>query len=166
MLARAAAATKDTAIVYRRADLENVELPRGAFDLVYSSLTLHYIENLEGLLAGVHAALALGGHFVFSAEHPIYTAPLRPEWLVDADGRKSWPVDHYLEEGRRIRNWLAPGVIKQHRTLGTYVNLLIRLGFRLAHLEEWRPSDEQITAQPSLDEERHRPMFFLLAARR
>lgn len=166
MLARAAADTQDSAIVYRRADLETIDLPRAAFDIVYSSLTLHYIESLERLLREVHASLRLGGRFVFSAEHPIYTAPLQPKWLVDADGRKSWPVDHYLEEGRRTRDWLAPGVVKYHRTLGTYVNLLIALGFTLTHLEEWRPTDAQIAAQPSLDEERHRPMFVLIAAQR
>src|SRR5580700_11438611 len=38
MLARARADTRDGAITYERADLESVELPPEAFDLVYSSL--------------------------------------------------------------------------------------------------------------------------------
>ena len=69
----------------------------------------------------------------------------------------------YLDEGPRSTDWLAKGVIKQHRTLGTYINLLLRIGFSLRHLEEWSPTDAQIAARPALAEERHRPMFFLLS---
>jgi SAM-dependent methyltransferase len=166
MLVRARADTADAAITYLRADMERVELPEAAFDVAYSSLALHYIENLERLLANVHRALVPGGYLVFSAEHPIFTAPAHPGWMVDADGRKRWPVDSYLCEGPRRTDWLAKGVIKQHRTLGTYLNLLLRLGFALTHVEEWGPTDEQIAARPCLAEERQRPMFLLVAARR
>ena len=75
MLVRARADTADAAITYLRADMERVELPEAAFDVAYSSLALHYIENLERLLANVHRALVPGGYLVFSAEHPIFTAP-------------------------------------------------------------------------------------------
>jgi SAM-dependent methyltransferase len=166
MLARAHADTTDAAITYLDADLERVDLPERAFDVAYSSLALHYIENLERLLANVHRALIPGGHLVFSAEHPIFTAPAHPGWMVDADGRKRWPIDSYLCEGPRRTDWLAKDVIKQHRTLGTYLNLLLRLGFALTHVEEWGPTDEQIAARPCLAEERQRPMFLLVAARR
>ena len=166
MLARARAETDDPAITYRCADLETIELPPAAFDLAFSSLAFHYLENLEGLLSRVHRALVSGGHLVFSAEHPIYTAPRHPGWSADASGRKVWPVESYLEEGPRTTDWLAKGVVKQHRTLGTYVNLLLRLGFTIRHLQEWSPTDAQIAARPELAEERHRPMFFLLVAER
>jgi ubiquinone/menaquinone biosynthesis C-methylase UbiE len=166
MLARARDTTTDPAITYLRADLERLELPEAGFDLAYSSLALHYIEDLAGLLAKTYRALVPGGLLVFSAEHPIFTAPANPGWSVGADGRKTWPVDSYLCEGARKTDWLADGVIKQHRTLGTYLNLLLRLGFALAHVEEWGPTDEQIAAHPSWAEERQRPMFLLVAARR
>lgn len=166
MLARARSDTADTAIAYRRDDLETVELPRAAFDLVFSSLALHYLENLERLLSGVSKALVPGGHLVFSAEHPIYTAPTRPGWFTDAAGRRTWPIDSYSVEGPRSTDWLAKGVVKQHRSLGTYVNLLLGLGFGLRRLEEWSPTEAQIADRPALAEERDRPMFFLLAAQR
>ena len=97
---------------------------------------------------------------------PIYTAPTRPGWSIDADGRKTWPVDRYLVEGPRTTDWLAQGVVKHHRTMGTTLNLLIRSGFTIAHVQEFGPTDEQIAAQPELAEERERPMFLLVAARR
>lgn len=166
MLARAEALTSDPAITYRRADLEQLELPEAAFDLAYSSLALHYLVHLDRLLAQVHRALVPGGRFVFSVEHPLYTAPTHPGWQTGPDGRKTWPVDGYLAEGPRVTDWLAPGVIKQHRTLGTYLNLLLGLGFRLTHVEEWGPSREQVAARPEWAAERERPMFLLVAAQR
>ena len=164
MLARARATTSDPAIVYSRADLESVDLPEASFHLAYSSLALHYVEDLAGLLAKVRRAILPGGRFVFSAEHPVYTAPTSPGWSIGADGRRTWPVDGYSVEGPRTTDWLAKGVVKQHRTIGTYLNLLIGLGFVISHVEEWRPTDEQVAAQPELAEERERPMFLLVSA--
>ncbi len=166
MLARARAMTSDAAITYVQADLERLDLPAASFDLAYSSLVLHYIADLPDLLAKTHRALVSGGHLIFSVEHPVYSAPSRPGWSIDAGGRKGWSVDGYLVEGPRTTDWLAKGVIKQHRTIGTYLNLLIRLGFAISHVQEWGPTDEQIAAQPELAEERQRPMFLLVAAQR
>jgi ubiquinone/menaquinone biosynthesis C-methylase UbiE len=166
MLARARADTDDSAITYTRADLEHLELPPASFDLAYSSLVLHYIERLEALLAEVHRALVPGGYLVFSVEHPIYTAPADPRWSVDVAGRTTWPVDGYLDEGPRSTDWLARGVIKQHRTVATYLNTLLHLGLAIAHVEEWGPTEEQVASRPGLADEHHRPPFLLVAARR
>lgn len=165
MLDRARQTTRHDVVTYRRADAETLALPEAPFDLVYSSLTLHYIAELEPLLARLHRAIVPGGTFVVSVEHPIYTAPARPGWLVDPGGRKTWPVDGYQMEGPRTTDWLAKGVIKQHRTIGTIVRMLLRTGFTLTHLEEWGPTEAQIAARPALAEECERPMFLLLAAR-
>jgi SAM-dependent methyltransferase len=162
MLARARETTPNNAIVYARADLERLDLPGGSFDLAYSSLALHYVERLGALLDGVHRALVPGGRLVFSVEHPLYTAPSQPSWSQD----KTWPVDRYLDEGPRSTDWLAKGVIKQHRTLATYINLLLERGFALSRVEEWGPTDAQIAAHPEWAVERDRPPFLLISARR
>src|SRR5438132_8839086 len=117
-------------------------------------------------MAQVHRSLVPGGGLVFSAEHPIYTAPAAPAWVQDAAGRKTWPIDGYLDEGPRSTDWLTKGVIKQHRTIATYLNMLLRLGFALTHVEEWGPTREQIASRPSLAAERQRPPFLPVAARR
>ena len=166
MLARARATTGDATITYVRADLERLVLRASSFDVVYSSLALHYIVDLERLLAEVHQALVIGGSLVFSVEHPIMTAPALPGWSTDGAGRKVWPITGYLDEGPRSTDWLTRGVIKQHRTLATYVNLLLRLGFALTHVGEWGPSAQQILTRPQLADEHERPPFLLVAARR
>ncbi len=166
MLGKAKQMTEDSAIEYRQQDLEALQLPAASFDLVYSSLTLHYIEDLGKLFATVYQALVNGGEFIFTAEHPIYTAPKHQGWLVDEAGQKSWPINGYQQEGQRISNWLAEGVIKQHRMLGTYINLLVQQGFTIRYLNEWGPSAQQIADNPALDEEKERPMIFILAVQK
>ena len=161
MLERARADTTDGAITYQRADLETFTIAPGTFDLVFSALTFHYLENLSALIEQIHGGLVPGGHLVFSIEHPIYTAPAEPKW---AGG--TWPLDRYLDEGPRTTDWLAKGVLKQHRTVASYLNLLLRAGFRLDRLEEWGPSDEQIAAHPQWKNERQRPAFLLVSAGR
>lgn len=166
MLDRARATTADPAIAYARADMEEVTLRAAAYDLVYSSLAFHYVKDLDRLWAEVFRSLRPGGAFVFSVEHPLFTAPSTPGWTTDAAGRKTWPVDGYLNEGPRRTDWIAKGVIKQHRTLATYLNLLLRLGFELVHVEEWGPTAEQIAAKPAWADERDRPPFLLVSATR
>ena len=166
MLAQARATRPEAGITYTRSDLEVLNLPEASFDLAYSSLALHYIENLDRLLATVYQALVPGGQLVFSVEHPIYTAPRNPTWLADASGHNTWPIDSYSVEGPRTTEWLIKGVIKQHRKIGTTLNLLIQLGFTICHVEEWGPTVKQIEIRPELAEERERPMFLLMAARR
>ena len=166
MLARARAINSGDAISYKQMDLEQLEPTEGDFDLAYSSLAFHYVEDAARLYRQIYRTLVPGGHLVFSTEHPIFTAPAKPGWLVDPKGGKTWPVNHYLMEGPRTTNWLADGVVKYHRTIGTTLNLLIQSGFKIDHVEEFAPTAEQIVAMPALAEELERPMFLLITARR
>lgn len=93
MIARAKADTADDAIVYRIADLETLELPGAGFDLVYSALAFHYVEDFGRLVRMIYGALVDGGDLVFTIEHPIFMAAARPRWIADHDGRKTWPVN-------------------------------------------------------------------------
>jgi SAM-dependent methyltransferase len=56
--------------------------PRGIgalfYNLVYSSLTFHYVEDLARLYREIHSSLQQRGKLVFSVEHPICSAPIRP----------------------------------------------------------------------------------------
>lgn len=166
MLARARADTGDAAITYVRQDLEQLDLPQAGFDLAYSSLTLHYVVDLDRMLAVVHRALRPGGSFVASVEHPIALSPTHPDFIDGPQGDKVWPLDRYLIEGERIVDWLAPGVRKQHRTIEGYLAALWRAGFHLTDLREWGPSAAQRAEHPEWALEVHRPYFLLLAATR
>ena len=166
MLERAREMTDGEGITYLCEDLQKLTLAANSCDLVYSSLALHYLPDIAPLLTTVYQALTPGGVLVFSAEHPIYTAPLQQGWRLDENGQKSWPVSHYQQEGERISNWFADGVKKQHRKLASWINALVAAGLVVEHVDEWGPTAEQIAANPALDEEKERPMIFLLRARK
>lgn len=166
MLERAREQTHAAAISYVQADLQHFDYPHAQFDLAYSSLALHYLDDLEGVLAGVQRALVAGASFVFSVEHPIFTAPKVPGWITHPNGHRTWPIDAYFDEGSRSTRWLTDGVIKRHRTLETYVRLLLERGFALTELCEWAPSEEQVAQHPEWTDERQRPPFLLVACRR
>jgi SAM-dependent methyltransferase len=165
MLARACSETSDDRVTYERADLDDIELAPAAFDVAYSSLTLHYVADVERLSAQVSRCLVEGGAFVFSIEHPIFTAPSSPRFVADDDG-VAWRLDRYLDEGPRTTDWLAPGVIKQHRTIAAYIMALRLADLDVTELVEWGPNPDQIAEHPDWAVETERPPFLLVAARR
>lgn len=85
---------------------------------------------------------------------------------LEVEGQTVWPLDGYLVEGERTTNWFAEGVIKLHRTISSYLNALIDVGFSINRVEEWGPSDEQIAEQPEWTNERHRPPFLFIACKK
>jgi SAM-dependent methyltransferase len=165
MIARARVETASPAVRYEIADLDRLDLPEGGFDFAYSSLAFHYIADFDRLVGTIHRALVPGSSFVFTIEHPIYMAPSKPEW-AEVEGATVWPVDGYLVEGPRTTDWLAKGVVKYHRTLGTTLNALVGAGFVIRHVEEWRPSAAQLADHPEWQVELNRPMFLLIACDR
>jgi SAM-dependent methyltransferase len=164
MIERAKADTADVAVTYGIADLDTLDLPEASFDLAYSALTFHYVEDFERLVRMIRKALDRNGQFVFTIEHPIYMAAEHPHWISDESGRKTWPVNGYSIEGERRTDWFAKGVLKYHRTLGTTLNTLIAAGFQIRRVEEFAPTPEQIHQTPGLAEELERPMMLMVAA--
>lgn len=167
MLAEARRLTSDAGIEYVEQPIEAYVAEPGSFDLVVSSLALHYVADYAAVAARVRDALVPGGRFVFSVEHPMVTARAEQEWLRDAAGRKDvWPVDGYASEGARHTHWFRDDVIKYHRTVATYVNTLRSSSFTLLALDEPAPSVDAIAARAELESERRRPPFLLIAAER
>ena len=153
-------------ITYLRADIESIVLDKAAYDLVYSCLVLHYCPTaaLRRLFAQIHGCLSPGGRFIFSIEHPVATAPFDPSWKWDPEGRVFWPLNQYWDEGLRVTDWLAKGVKKYHRTVETYLSLLMESGFVLtAFKESW--DGLELRTKWNKKGEAHRPYFLLIEAK-
>jgi SAM-dependent methyltransferase len=167
MLDEARRRTTDPGIVYVRDSLEGFSAEPAAFDLVVSSLALHYIADYAGLVRRIATWLAPGGRLAFSVEHPIFTADGTSDWYKGPDGAAlHWPVDRYRDEGERRTRWFVDGVVKYHRTVETYVNALLDAGLRLVRLEEPEAEAALLAEKPEWQQERRRPPFLLLAADR
>lgn len=152
-------------IEYRCMAIEDYEFPEGAFDVVVSSLAFHYLESFDGICRKVRRCLVAGGSFVFSVEHPVFTAYGTQDWIYDDQGKPlHWPVDRYFSEGKRTANFLGEEVTKYHKTLTTYINGLIRNGFEITGLVEPEPDKALFDAIPGMENELRRPMMLLVSA--
>lgn len=90
--------------------------------------------------AGCGTGWPPAGDFVFSCEHPVFTAEGSQEWYPGPGGAPlHWPVDRYFTEGRRTARFLGCDVVKYHHTLTTYVQTLLETGFVLKALGEPKP---------------------------
>ncbi len=166
MLAEACRRNAAPAITYERAAMEDLEFPDGAFDVVLSSLAFHYVRDFGPLAANIARWLAPGGDFVFSVEHPVFTAEGSQDWIYDEDGRIShFPVDNYYYEGERDAVFLGEHVVKYHRTLTTYIDTLLTSGFEIIRLVEPEPPRDMWDI-PGMVDEMRRPMMLLVKARR
>lgn len=146
------------------ADLDAI-FGEGPFDLVLASLVLHYLDDYAGFARRVFDALRPGGSFVFNVEHPVFTAEGSQNWLTDDEGRiRCFPVDRYAEEGPREAEFLGCRTRKVHRTLETYLQTLLKLGFVLRAVREPKPTAEALAQVPELRDELRRPMMFIVWA--
>ena len=152
------------AILYRCSAMEDLTFPEGSFDVVLSSLALHYVRDYEPLMENIFRWLTPGGAFVFSAEHPVFTAYGSQDWYYGPGGEiLHFPVDNYYYEGERDAVFLGEHVVKYHRTLTTYLNALLDCGFRLKRVVEPQPPEDMLDL-PGMRDEMRRPMMLLVSA--
>ena len=155
-------------VSYRREAIEQVRFGPGSFDLIVSSLALHYVPDYRGLVPNIAEWLTPGGVLVYSTEHPIYTARLPGEgWVRDDHGQPAgWQIDNYFHEGPREERWFVEGVRKYHRTLSTLLDGQLESGLRVERVIEPAPSPERLERRPYEREHLRRPMFLLVRATR
>lgn len=155
----------DLAVTFIRMPIEDIAFPSDQFDVVISSLAIHYVQDFGELCSKVHACLKPGGTFLLSVEHPIFTAREEQDWIIDDQGKRLyWPVDHYQMEGIRRTSFLAENVIKYHRTVSTYMNDLIGNGFSIKAVQEPMPPAEMLDEVDGMRDELRRPMFLIVQA--
>ena len=154
-------------IEYCRMAMEDADFADGSFDVALSSLAFHYVADFGALVRKTAHWLRPGGDFVFSCEHPVFTAEGSQDWCRDENGKiLHFPVDNYYMEGERQAVFLGERVTKYHRTLTDYVGALLSNGFMLTGLAEPQPPQEMIDAIPGMKDELRRPMMLILAAKK
>lgn len=165
MLNEASNKTESEHIRYICMPIEDIDFAGNSFDVVISSLALHYVQSFEDISAKVNKCLTSGGEFVFSVEHPIFTAQGKQDWYYDKQSnRLHWPVDQYFTEGSRKAGFLGEEVIKYHKTLTTYLNGLIQAGFEITGIVEPKPAEHLLYSVPGMADELRRPMMLLISA--
>ncbi|MFQ7311467.1 MAG: class I SAM-dependent methyltransferase [Sellimonas sp.] len=151
-------------IEYRRCAMEDLVLEEDSFDVVLSSLAFHYVKDFPDLVSRIKGWLCSGGAFVFSVEHPVFTAYGNQDWYYGPDGSiLHFPVDNYYYEGKREAVFLGEKVTKYHRTLTTYLDTLLQMGFSIKRVVEPEPP-QRMMEWPGMKDEMRRPMMLLISA--
>lgn len=139
------------------------------FDLVYSSLAFHYIEDFGKLISDIYDRLNDGGILLFSQEHPFITATIDGKGHFNRDGNGvaiSYTFSNYCQRGLRKSTWFVDGVEKYHRTIGDIFTTIASSGFCIQNVVEPIPSEEALKIRPNLKKELLKPNFLIVKARK
>ncbi|CAM3411819.1 bifunctional 2-polyprenyl-6-hydroxyphenol methylase/3-demethylubiquinol 3-O-methyltransferase UbiG [Elizabethkingia occulta] len=146
MIAEAKRRLNDSRVSLQCTAIEDYTIEPKNFDIVISSMALHYIEDIKPLLHKIYEGLNNKGQFLFSVEHPVCTAS-QNGWK-EVNGSPSWLLNQYGKEGIRKQNWFVDGVIKYHRKLSTLVHELSKAGFCIKNIEEPTPDEALLISRP------------------
>jgi ubiquinone/menaquinone biosynthesis C-methylase UbiE len=98
------------------ADMDRkLHYPKDTFDIVFSSLAVHYVKNLVQLFSEVHRVLKKGGLFIFSTGHPVFNLINQSKkYMIGVERKQKKIVIHgnYFDEAKRIANLGSLGKIK------------------------------------------------------
>jgi ubiquinone/menaquinone biosynthesis C-methylase UbiE len=166
MLELARARTSDARVTYRRAFVEDAELPAASADVVLSVLALHYVADLDAAVARIAGWLSPGGDVVAIVEHPIGLATVPDRGFATTRlGRRAFLLHSYAAEGPRDEHWFIPGVRKYHRTVASLVNAFTGAGLRIERLAEPMPIPELVD-DADMEDATARPWLLAVCARR
>jgi SAM-dependent methyltransferase len=129
-----------------------------SFDVVLSSLTLHYLKDWARVLSEFHRILVPGGCLVFSVHHPFMD--------FSVFKRENYFLTELLEDEWNTHK----GPVKVNfyrRPLSQIVSSVLEAGFLLEKLIEPMPTEEFRAAQPDVYLRlTKRPQFLFLRARK
>lgn len=148
--------------------IEDIAQINGQFDVIISSLALHYIENFTEVVKNIYKLLCDDGIFIFSQENPLCTCHSGGNrWTKDENGNKIYlNLANYGVEGERESVWFVDNVKKYHRMFSTIINTLIDAGLHIEKMIEPLPSSELLVHHVEYKDLYHKPDFLLIKAKK
>ncbi len=126
-----------------------ISLESESFDIVVSSLTIHYVKNFELLISEVRRLLKPNGIFIFSTGNSTYISMLKNidgfDYIMGAkkqDGKLKIYGD-YFSEKMIIRTWNNGDKVELYpRTYETLVKTCLKHNFELIDYVDAKPIEE------------------------
>ena len=169
MIEEARNSTNSDKISYKVLSMSNLEEIHERFDLVVSSLAIHYVKDYDSLCKKVYNLLNDGGEFIFSCGHPMDSAVIlnniEKRYLI-IDGKKYFLLSDYNNEGIRKTHWIIDNVETYHRNISHYINGLIEAGFTIERVNESYATEEAIKLKPKFIEQRDHSYFIYFKAKK
>jgi SAM-dependent methyltransferase len=151
---------------YRVADAQDLSFIKDkSFDLAVSYLNQCDLPDFRANTREVFRVLKKGGRFVIANLHPMRSAT--GGWQRTADGKKQHAIlDNYFDEGERRWRIMGVGITNFHRSLSTYIQAFLAVGFVIEGIDEPSISDERLAEYPELDDEQRVPNFIIYRLRK
>ncbi|MDR0914892.1 MAG: class I SAM-dependent methyltransferase [Oscillospiraceae bacterium] len=135
------AKSQTSGIEFICADMNELSGIAGKYDVVCSSLAVHYVADFNKFCCEVRDLLNTGGYFIFSQESPLNTARCNsndlPRWTRDENDKKLfYNLKDYDRVGYVEEKWIVDKVIKYHRRYCDIVNALSKAGFIIEMMDE------------------------------
>ncbi len=161
--ARELAVGDETYLVGNAEDLSGIE--DESFDIAVSYIVLVDLLDYRRSIRAAYRVLRPGGRFIVCNVHPMRTSvPLG--WVNQGGKKLFYPIDNYTDEGPREFTWWGKDFINMHRTLSSYVTAFLEAGFVFEGLLEPTPSEKQLAANPTFDDELRAPNFIIYVLKR
>lgn len=156
-------------ITYQVLEMENISKLNLKFDLVFSSLAFHYVEDFDKLMSDIYNLLNEDGILLFSQEHPIVTSTIYKQDMkkyTEIDNKRYFFISDYNLIGERKRFWNVDGVIKYHRNFSSIINTIIKNGLIIQEINESDASDSVINIVEKYKYQKDRPYFIFIKAKK
>lgn len=127
-------------------DAEKLPYPDNSFDIVTSSLVLHYMKDLNKVMAEVARILRDGGIFIFSMHHPLF----KNHRSVMVDGKKEKVLKPYFSNDQYEWSMFEGKMVvhSYHHNFEDIVGNLNKNGFVVNKLLEPRPIESSKASYP------------------
>ena len=169
MLEIAKSECADPKIEYKHMSMTDIENLGEKFDIIYSSLAFHYVEDFTTFAKTLANVTNNGGTLLYSQEHPIVTATMdgKGHFNRDENGERiSYTFSDYNRAGKRNIFWYVDNVEKYHRPLGHIITALSKAGFMIEEVVEPLPEEWAVKKLPIIVKEYIKPNFLIIKAKK
>ena len=153
-------------VEYQVLPMEEIDTLQQKFDIIVSSLAIHYVEDFEKLVKDIHHLLKEDGVFLFSQEHPISACLKFENGIEDnkitIEGKKYALVADYNRVGLRNNPWNGVRIEKYFRNFQTIINTLVKYGFMIEEINECEPTEKMIEKNPKYINQYDCPYFLFV----
>ena len=158
-------------IEYKVIGMEDISKINMKFDIVISSLAIHYIKDYDKLLKDIYNLLNDDGILLFSQEHPISTGTILNEACnykskIKLGNKEYKLLSDYNDNGMRKVNWLETDYTKYHRNFSTLINTLLNNNFKLLKVVEPLADKEKLKLNTKYKNQENVPYFIIIKAKK
>jgi len=160
-------------ITYVLGDGLTLPFPEASFDFATAFMSMMDMSDQAGVLREVFRVIRPGGFFQFSILHPCFVPPRRRNIRNEAGEPVAVEIaDYFRETNGDVETWIFSSIPAEeranvraftvprfHRTLSSWVGMIVAAGFTIEALNEPMADEATAAAVPTVADTRIAPLF-------